>query len=1021
MLYSSGFSSEHGGESGGSLIKGQGAGQSAAKSDTTGTADSDKTDGTPVFAKYGATHVFGLSSSLYDVESALVGYQNAITKAMNWMLTNTMEKSTNNLEIAQQLYSLDAARQFVEANDPVFYARISDQMNKLGELLQKRQNSDGGWGRSVGEVSDSMVTAQVGLALDTLSLSSQSSILRKAITWLLSQQAADGSWSSQNRILSTREAATTWVSIWLPTMLNRLGGIDTDLTVRFAPNVAMNHPVPTPDAVSILPSGESQYFWTLKSVTAAGKDVTFDLQLQDMNYGEVRAASTQAFLTFNNAFTQVSEQAPIPIPKVTAIAGVDLGVETDRKIYNANSTVHGTVTLYNTNARATAGHLQVMVEDASGQVLKTYDLGTVSLPANSQSPYLIDWGTGTALAGDYSLHAVLEDGATLLAQGRSDFSVITADRSMTSQLSLDRTNYNANDRVQINSVAINASANSVYSDIALILSVKDAAQKITFTTRIPIAQMAPGVQQRFITPQVLTNASAGVYTVTQELVDAQNTVLDHKEARYSVGSTLFSGFGLHGQIAAQPKSMLVGEAVDITASVLNSGNAVLTDLPVTVYLVDPDQGTVIAQFDQQIASLNKGATETLAPIPWIAQGRVGATYLAILTANVGGNNRTLAQDSFQIVAQAAAGIIATGGTPQIAPAGTVYPVALEATVRDTNNKVVPGVTVTFIAPDSGPSVSFPQGNTAVTDAQGRAKVTVKANGVEGAFTLKASAPQVSSKAVFELQNKPAIAASIQATGGTPQTGGLMQTFNQPLEATVLDTAGKPMARVLVTFHAPAGSPTVTFPAGNTAVTDANGHASIAVKGGTELGALTVTANAPNIEGQATFQLTLEKRCADPDAVRFIPLNHQPYGIAVASNSVTLSGIGSGCTIELNVENGEYKLERAGRILTQSAMKTVETRQSFSQSLRIQSLFNGFTSTPMVVQDGDILTLAQRTSMQPATTTTVRVSMGQTVSQWWVRTRDVSEIPVGNEKTSALLWLLLMLTGIAGIQRQKFLK
>ena len=69
------------------------------------------------------------------------------------------------------------------------------------------------------------------------------------------------------------------------------------------------------------------------------------------------------------------------------------------------------------------------------------------------------------------------------------------------------------------------------------------------------------------------------------------------------------------------------------------------------------------------------------------------------------------------------------------------------------------------------------------------------------------------------------AASITATGGTPQTAQVNTPFGLPLSAIVRDSASNPVSGVTVTFTPSGSGPGVTFAGGvNTAVTDASGVA-----------------------------------------------------------------------------------------------------------------------------------------------------------------------------------------------------
>ncbi len=255
---------------------------------------------------------------------------------------------------------------------------------------------------------------------------------------------------------------------------------------------------------------------------------------------------------------------------------------------------------------------------------------------------------------------------------------------------------------------------------------------------------------------------------------------------------------------------------------------------------------------------------------------------------------------------------------------------------------------------------------------------------------------------------------ITATRGTPQSGSVSQPFELPLEVIVQNNLGEPISGVRVVFRALAGGTEVDFPSGNEAITDTQGRASVTVRAGAVPGSAVIFATADSVKGQAQFNLTLLDRiCGSPNAPIFAPLTQQPYNTPVVSNSVALSGIGSGCTVDLLIENGEYKLERAGRILTQG----FASGQTKAQDAKTQGLFTGFTATPMAVQDGDILTLAQKTSAQPATTTTVRITLGKTVSSWAATTRAIHDIPASYPATRAILLILLGLTGLAGLRRR----
>ena len=101
-----------------------------------------------------------------------------------------------------------------------------------------------------------------------------------------------------------------------------------------------------------------------------------------------------------------------------------------------------------------------------------------------------------------------------------------------------------------------------------------------------------------------------------------------------------------------------------------------------------------------------------------------------------------------------ASIAATGGTPQTTIVNRAFATNLAATVKDAFGNAVPGATVTFDAPTSGPSGTFAGGvNTATTNAQGVATAAAfTANAIAGSYTVTATAGTVSTNPDFALTN-----------------------------------------------------------------------------------------------------------------------------------------------------------------------------------------------------------------------------------------------------------------------------
>ena len=246
----------------------------------------------------------------------------------------------------------------------------------------------------------------------------------------------------------------------------------------------------------------------------------------------------------------------------------------------------------------------------------------------------------------------------------------------------------------------------------------------------------------------------------------------------------------------------------------------------------------------------------VATAPVFTANTVAGAYT--VTAAVGAHTTS---PGFALTNQAGApaAIAATSGTPQTATVNTAFATNLAATVTDGFGNPVSAATVTFNAPASGASGTFAGGvNTATTSALGVATAAVfTANTTAGTYTVTATAGTVTTSPGFALTNQAGAAASIAATGGTPQTATINTAFTHRLAATVKDSFGNPVAGVTVTFNAPTSGASGTFAGGvNTARTSALGVATAQVftANGTA-GSYTVTAKTGALTTSPGFALT----------------------------------------------------------------------------------------------------------------------------------------------------------------------
>jgi hypothetical protein len=125
----------------------------------------------------------------------------------------------------------------------------------------------------------------------------------------------------------------------------------------------------------------------------------------------------------------------------------------------------------------------------------------------------------------------------------------------------------------------------------------------------PLAPLAPKAQITFPLTFPTGSTAPGEYLVTLALAASPN-VLATCQTSFAVESTAVSGAGIGGTIAVDPGVVNAGDPTTATYTVQNHGNATVNDLPLTVLLVDPDSGQVMATLND-VATLGE-ATQTLA-------------------------------------------------------------------------------------------------------------------------------------------------------------------------------------------------------------------------------------------------------------------------------------------------------------------------------------------------------------------------------------------------------------------------
>jgi hypothetical protein len=348
-----------------------------------------------------------------------------------------------------------------------------------------------------------------------------------------------------------------------------------------------------------------------------------------------------------------------------------------------------------------------------------------------------------------------------------------------------------------------------------------------------------GVTVTFAAPPTGASAtlSSSIATTNASGLASVSATANAIAGSYSVTATvggLSASFALTNTAGA-PASIAAAGGATQTALL---GNAFATPLQVTVR---DSNGNLVSGATVNFQAPGSGASATLSS-PSALTNAAGVASVTATANTVTGSYAVTAtlgafSATFTLTNVAIASVTAAGGTPQTALLGSPFATALQALVKDNVGNPVSGLTVTFAAPPTGASATL-SSPTATTNAAGIASVTATANITLGTYTVTASVGALT--ASFTLTNSSATAASITATGGTPQTSLVGLPFPNALQVTVRDANGLPVSGATVFFTAPAigASAILSSP---TATTNAAGVASVTATANNIAGSYTVTA------------------------------------------------------------------------------------------------------------------------------------------------------------------------------------
>ncbi|SMC16636.1 Carboxypeptidase regulatory-like domain-containing protein [Andreprevotia lacus DSM 23236] len=332
---------------------------------------------------------------------------------------------------------------------------------------------------------------------------------------------------------------------------------------------------------------------------------------------------------------------------------IGISALTDKTAYGANASAILQAQVSNHGGSDQAVNVRLLLQTATGQPVAAFPIRVATAGQGGVLSVLAPWNTGSTQPGTYKLIAQLLTNNGAISQQASTTFDIVADAgtigALGGRISTDKTSYAATDVVQLTERVQNQSANSEFDALTVTTVVTNPDGSVRFTQQQPLSLLLAGQFQDYGYNVGLSNAVAGTYTATLTVQDAGGAVLAQQSTSFNVLPSSSTGSGVTGTLTVASQ-INQGEQALFSLGVTNAGNSALSNLPLTVRVIDPATGTLYATLAQ---TANVAAGQSIAPsASWTASAPAGSKLLAVLSATFGGKDITLAQAPFTVVVPA---------------------------------------------------------------------------------------------------------------------------------------------------------------------------------------------------------------------------------------------------------------------------------------------------------------------------------------------------------------------------------
>lgn len=158
-------------------------------------------------------------------QQTIDNWQSIVPQMAEYFLASSQNVNDGSLINSFRLIGL--AELLPHIQDTELQTRIETALQVIDDELRNKQLPTGGWSYAIsGTVSDPLISAWVGIAINYLHPALTDAVVLNNITYLLDSQAANGTWSTPSGLYTTPLGTTSLIMSYLPVALEHLGNPD---------------------------------------------------------------------------------------------------------------------------------------------------------------------------------------------------------------------------------------------------------------------------------------------------------------------------------------------------------------------------------------------------------------------------------------------------------------------------------------------------------------------------------------------------------------------------------------------------------------------------------------------------------------------------------------------------------------------------------------------------------------------------------------------------------------------------